>query len=272
MTVIATSTIAISLFVLGVFLLIFFNLHNLLSTLNTKLDIVAYLKAGTSLQQIDGLQSQLPAITGVKKIEFVSKEAAWETFKEDHATLRLDDYVEGNPLPDSFKIEVKDLSYIHLVANKLSALEVVEDVRYGGDIAERVAHVTRIISSAGSILVIMLGLSTLMIVVNTIRLTVIARENEINIMQLVGATRSFIKRPFILEGIYIGLMGALLALTGLKIGYDLTMINIQKYLPFVPVNLNVKEVNIIFGTVVITGILLGWIGGFVSVSKSLKAD
>jgi len=272
MAIIATSTIAISLFVLGVFLLIFFNLYNLLHSLNSKLDIVAYVKPGVQDTEINKLNLSVARIPGVKQISFISKERAWQEFRETHTNLGLEEFLDENPLPDSFKVEVKELSYIKIVANKLRKLESVEEVRFGGDIAEKVAKFIKIISSVGFIIVLLLSLSTIMIVINTIRLTVIARESEINIMSLVGADRSFIKVPFIFEGIFLGLLGSFIALSGLKIGYDIAAINIEKSIPFMPINLNVSEINLIFGIVILTGIFLGWIGGYVSVSKSLKPD
>lgn len=272
MSVIATSTIAVSLFILGVFLLVFVNLHNVMDNLQSKLDIVAYLQDSLSKNDIDLVNMQIAQIPGVHRIEFISKETAWQTFKEDYSNITLDGYLEQNPLPDSFKIAVRNLTYIRPVADRLEAVKGIEEVRCGGDIADRISGFIRALSLAGIIILGLLVSSTLMIVINTIRLTVIARENEITIMSLVGATRGFIKLPFIFEGMLFGLLGALIALAGLKIGYDLAIISIETNVPFLPINLSNREVVFVYLALVGAGVLLGWLGGWLAVSKSLKQE
>lgn len=272
MTFLATSTIALSLFVFGVFLLIFLNLYNLMGSLNTKLDITVYLQDSISKNDVDILSMSIPQLTGVRRIEFVSKDEAWWQFRENYSNLYLDDLVDENPLPDSFKIEVIDLSYIHVVANQLRSLDGVEDVNYGGDLAERMAVVIKILTLVGIVIIFLFFSSTLMIVVNTIRLTVVARENEINIMSLVGASRSFIKYPFIYEGMLIGLVSSGISTLLLKVSYNLVVARLERLLPFLPLNLNGTEVKIVFVLVFVTGIFLGWLGSYFSVSKTLKHE
>ena len=272
MSFIATCTIAVSLFIFGVFLLVFLNLYNLAGSLNTKLDIMVYLDDNISKNDIDILNMAITQISGVRRVEFVSKEEAWRQFREDYSTLRLDEFMDTNPLPDSFKIEVTDISYIHLVANQLRTLSGVDEVNYGGDLAERMAVFIRIITLTGTVIILLLFSSTLMIVVNTIRLTVLARENEINIMSLVGASRSFVKYPFIFEGMLLGLLSSTLSMFLLKIGYNIIVARLERLLPFLPINLNSLEINLIFVLVFFTGIFLGWLGSYFSVSKTLKQE
>lgn len=272
MPVIAATTIAVSIFVLGVFLLIFFNLNNVLQGLHGKLDVMVYLDPTVDKVMVDTVNLRISRVEKIKRYEFISKEEAWQQMQESYNKLSLSDVLEKNPLPDAFKVEVKELSDIKLVAEVIKQFEGVEDVRYGGEIAERIELFTRFISLAGIIIIFLLVTATIMIIVNTIRLTVMARENEINIMSLVGATKSFIKRPFILEGFYLGLAGSLLALSVLKGIYGLAVINIERKLPFLPITLSSSEVNLVFLIVFIIGILLGVIGGYVSVSGALRSD
>ena len=272
MSLIAASTITISLFIFGVFLLVFLNLYNLAGTLNTKLDIMVYLQDNISKNDIDILNMTIGQIAGVRKIEFVSKAEAWRQFRENYSTLRLDEFMDDNPLPDSFKVEVIDLSFIHLTANQLRTLNGVDEVNYGSDLAERMAVFIRIISLAGAVIIFLLFSSTLMIVVNTIRLTVVARENEINIMSLVGASRSFVKYPFIFEGMLLGLLSSTLSMVLLRVGYRVVTVRLERLLPLLPINLNSTEINLVFLLVFFTGIFLGWLGSYFSVSKTLKQE
>jgi cell division transport system permease protein len=272
MTLVATSIIAISIFVLGIFLLIFFNLNNVLNNLNSKLDIVAYLRKGLDQSSLEVLNLRMAKISGVKKIDFVAKETAWDQLKENYSNLNLETMVENNPLPDAFKVEVKDITMINVIARHIQDLDGVEDVRYGADIAERIAKFTSFFSLGGLILIGLLGLATVMIIINTIRLTVLARQNEINIMSLVGATKKFIKQPFILEGFYMGFLASLVTVSLLKLSYDLAVLNIERTLPFLPVNLSSGNINTVFVIVFAAGLFLGMLGGYVSVSKSLKDE
>ena len=270
MSLIAASTIAVSLFILGIFLLVFFNFYNLLGMLNSKLDIVVYVEPRAGNNDLDILQMSIPRIAGVRKTEFVSKAAAWQNFKAAHSTIQLDDLMDDNPLPDSFKVEVQDLSYIHQVANQLRALDHVEEVSYGGELAERMRLLLKMLSTGGALIIFILISATLMIVVNTIRLTVLARGKEINIMSLVGASHSFIKYPFLVEGMLLGLFGAVAAMVCLKVGYSVAMVKLVQAMPFVPFSLYAGEINLIFFSLLPTGIFLGWFGAYLSVSWTMS--
>ena len=272
MPIIATTTIAVSIFVLGIFLLLSFNLNNVMKSLHSKLDIIAYVDAAADKVTVDTINIQISKVAGVKKFDFISKEEAWQQMRESYNNLKLEEIVDNNPLPDAFKIEVTSLNEIKSVADMIRSFEGVEEVRYGGDIAERIELFTRYLSFAGIILIALLVIATIMIIFNTIRLTVLARENELNIMSLVGATKSFIKKPFVLEGLYMGMIASFVAIVCLKLFYNVAVMNIEKNLPFLPLNLSGGEINMVFVIVFITGILLGVFGGYFSVTNSLKAE
>jgi cell division transport system permease protein len=236
-----------------------------------KLEIRAFIKDGTELADIEILKREVEKIPGVKRIEYIEKELAWMRFKGEYQnTLSFKGVLNFNPLPDSFTIKVNNIEDIETVANYLKNYKLIDDIRYGGDLAERIKKFSDTLRIFGIILVTVLGLATLMIVVNTIRLTVIARQNEITIMQLVGATDSFIKWPFIIEGILIGVFGAIFSLLALKIGYTLFIVKISQAIPFLPMVPENTTINLVYMSVIITGIFLGIFAAYISVSKSLK--
>lgn len=270
MTFLAVMTISISIFIMGLFLIMFINLSNILDTLNSKLDIVAYIKTDVDDNKLESINHKLAEITGVKKLEFVAKEVAWLQFKDSFSNLDLESFVNENPLPDAFKVEVVDLAYLDGVAKKIATIEGIDDVRYGGDIAEKIERFTRIINTGGIFVIFILSLATLAIVMNTIRMTVLARNNEIKIMSLVGATKAFIRYPFIMEGIMIGLIGAVTASGILKFGYDFVVVRIERAIPFIPINLNSTEINVVFLVMIAVGFILGQLGGYVSVNRTFK--
>jgi len=270
MTILAIATIAVSIFIMGLFLIIFIDLSHIMKTLNTKLDVVAYVKQNVNDQHLETINKKLSGIKGVKKLSFVAKEISWMRFKESFSNVDLESFVDENPLPDAFKLEVIDLSYIDSVAKSVRNIEEIDDVRYGGDIVEKIEVFIKVVNSAGFFLVLLLSFATFVIVVNTIRMTVLARSNEIKIMSLVGATKSFIRYPFIMEGILIGLIGAVLSSMILKVGYNVAVINIEKAMPFIPINLNSMEINFVFIAMCFMGIFLGHLGGYVSVNRTFK--
>lgn len=271
MSFVSIITITLSLFIFGGFILAILNINNIIQNMGDKLEIRAFIKDGTELADIEILKREVEKIPGVKRIEYIEKELAWMRFKGEYQnTLSFKGVLNFNPLPDSFTIKVNNIEDIETVANYLKNYKLIDDIRYGGDLAERIKKFSDTLRIFGIILVTVLGLATLMIVVNTIRLTVIARQNEITIMQLVGATDSFIKWPFIIEGILIGVFGAIFSLLALKIGYTLFIVKISQAIPFLPMVPENTTINLVYMSVIITGIFLGIFAAYISVSKSLK--
>ena len=147
---------------------------------------------------------------------------------------------------------------------------IKSEVRYSGKLIEQVESLASAVRVGGLILVCMLSVATLLIVMNTIRLTVIAREKDISIMKLVGATDTFIKWPFIIEGLIIGLVGALFSFVILKISYDVVFMQLSMAMPFLPLISDQRHLIAVYLIVGCVGVVLGMIGGYISVSKSLK--
>ncbi|MFH1429711.1 MAG: permease-like cell division protein FtsX [Candidatus Margulisiibacteriota bacterium] len=271
MSVISMAIITISLIIFGMFMLILFNVNSLVDGLSSKLEIVLYIKDIESIERLQGLKGKVEGISGVKQVLFVSKQTAWQTFQESfHGKVSLDGFLNNNPLPDSYVVKVDDLRMIPVIAEQLAELPEIDDIRYGGELAARVNRFADTIRIGGWGVISLLVLATLLIVVNTIRLTVLARHDEITIMKLVGATDQFIKWPFIIEGIVIGSVGAAISTFILKSSYDLLIPHLQESLPFLPFVYSQAKLQIVYMYVLSAGVFLGFIGGYISVSKSLK--
>ncbi|RAP34110.1 hypothetical protein DID75_00610 [Candidatus Marinamargulisbacteria bacterium SCGC AG-410-N11] len=271
MMLISVITITISLFIFGVFLLISLNLNNIANSINSNLEIKVFLKETVTKTERSKFKQAILKLDHVKKVNYTSKNIAWKKFVKEYPHLNLDNLFENSPLPNSFTIGLDNNQYIlNVVSNLKTFKSWVEKVSYGGIIAERMQKFSYYIKILGLILVIILTIATLFIVVNTIRLTIINRQNEINIMQLVGATNNFIKGPFIIEGILIGILGSLGAVIFLKIAYTFLIIKCNKILPYIPIVQNKLEINIILVSVILLGIILGILGALLSLSKALK--
>ena len=271
MTLISMVTVTVSLIVFGLFLLMTLNLNNFASLLSSKLEIRLFLKPNLTKQEIISFQTKVSQLNGVRKVEFVDKKEAWDGFKSSFSHLKLNDTVNQNPLPDSIRVQLKEKLSVIPVAKYLERYDYyIENVVYGGKIAERIERFSTFTKLSGIMLVSLLGFSTLLIIVNTIRLTVLARQEEISIMQLVGATDRFIRVPFLIEGLIIGLVGSGSAILLLNSGYGFGVEKIQQSLPFFPIVMNFDRLIGIHITVGIVGAFIGLLGAYISVSKTLK--
>ncbi len=273
MILISIATITVSLIIFGIFMLLSANMNNLANFISAKLEIRVYLKDGLTEAEEKDFASKVGQIQGIVQSKLISKDEAWVKFKQNFRSVNLSDLMEKNPLPDTLQIKLKDnqkLSYMGAYLKTFSYY--VEDVSYGGIIAQRIDLFSKFIRIAGGVLVVLLGSATLLIVVNTIRLTVMARQDEISIMQLVGATHAFIRWPFIIEGMIIGSIGSLLSVLVLKGIYFLMAVKFQDAIPFFPMVFEQSALARIYVFVAVIGITLGTLGAYLSVSRSLKSS
>lgn len=237
MSVASVSTVAISLLVLAVFLLVAVNLEHAAMVVESQLEIKAYVDEKASSQAIGDLQRKISSLAGVAGVEYVSKVEALDRLRaqlKDRADL-LEGVEEINPLRDSFEVQVVRPEYLRRIAEQVTALPGIANVVYGEELAGKIIRLTRALRLAGLGLAVMLAVATVFIISNTIRLTVFARRREIGIMKLVGATDSFIRWPFILEGMFLGLVGSLVSTSVVWRGYAWLVVRVRDTLPFIPV-------------------------------------
>lgn len=271
MSLVAIGIVTVSLFIFGLFLLFMVNLGNMVSEMGSRLDIVAYVEKAITPDEAAAITEKLTKISGVEKVRYVSREEAWRSFREDFTQkLDLATIVGENPLPDSFAIKVRTPELLPKVAEAIAQYAEVDEVRYSGKLIKQIQTLLDALRLGGVVLVVLLFMATLLIVVNTIRLTVLARETDIYIMKLVGATSSFIRWPFVIEGVLIGILGGLFGILILKPSYDAVTSRLQTGLPFLPLMTDKFTLNMIYLAVGLSGMLLGMLGGYISVSRLLK--
>jgi len=273
MTVVAIGTITVALVIFGFFLLLVVNLSNIVGTFSSKMDIAAYVESDISLANAGVLQLKLSKIPGVLKVDFISKTEAWRNFKQEFGTsLNLGEIIVGNPLPHTFNITVRTPELLSSVAKQVAGFQNIDEVRYSGKLIDQIQSLVSAVRIGGAALVILISFATLLIVVNTIRLTVLARETDISIMKLVGATNTFVKWPFIIEGILIGVIGGFLSFVILKLSYDTIISRISAALPFLPVVTNQTLLTGVYIVMILGGTALGMLGAYISVTRILKAE
>ncbi|MBB3114227.1 cell division transport system permease protein [Paenibacillus phyllosphaerae] len=282
MTFASISSIVISLFILGVFLLLALNVNNLASQIESQVQIRVFLQLDTQQATIDSLKTQIANIPEVSKVEYVSKEQGLEQLREsmgaESADL-LEGYdAENNPLPDSFTIEVFDPQTISFAAKKIEALGQTSQVnpfmsvKYGKGTVETLFKVTNAVRNIGLVIVGGLAITAMFLISTTIKMTILARRREIGIMKLVGATNHFIRWPFFIEGALIGISGSLITTVLLLYGYHKLVSASQFDLGLMMIKLvTLKEVGLLVALLLMgLGTVIGIWGSTISVRKYLK--
>jgi len=272
MTVITIFSCCVALVICGMFILLLVNIHHLTERMGSQLEVSVYLKKDIPQEKIPILKAEFARISGVKEVQFISKKVAWEKFQKEYKNINLNNLVDDNPLPNTFKIKVEYLHQTKGVAKRLAMNPAVEEVQSSGELAERLQRFSQFINIGVLILISVIVVATLFLIVNAIHVTVIARENEINIMQLVGASPGIIQGPFVIEGIMMNFVGGSIAWLILKVSYTYFLLKIQQEVPFFPLTVQSYEVNVLFGILFLFGLFLGGLGGYISVGRSLYKE
>lgn len=275
MSLASIASIASALVILGLVFMIVLNINSLADTTKNQFDsIQIYLKDDLGEKQIEEIGEIVKTLEGVNSIEYISRAAALEYMQNqwgEHGYLL--EGLEKNPLPNSYIVNLNDISYANQVVTAVEEIEGLEEVRYYKDVVDRLMNITRIIRSTGMVVIGILIVISMFIVSNTIKLTVIARYREINIMKYVGATNWFIRWPFLVEGMVLGLFGSLIALAVVGFGYNqlFYMVTQQLYVMIasymIMPNVVISNLSVIF---IILGTGIGTLGSIFSMRRFLK--
>ncbi|MGM0606929.1 MAG: permease-like cell division protein FtsX [Candidatus Muiribacteriota bacterium] len=271
MSVTSITIITISMGIFGLILIFSMNLNEFAQVLEGQVDVTIYLESEYEKEDYSALEDFLRKSGEVESFKFVSRDEALNILKED---LREEDFLlnvlDSNPLPDSIELRMKTALSVHsLITDLKKEFVIIDDIFYGQEIVENFNKITRVLRILGTVLVVLLGIASMFIVSNTIKLTVYARKDEIEIMKLVGATNGFIRFPFILEGIIQGFTGALLAVIIIGISYPQLVSNLKEILPFIPFVTDSAELFKLYAKLIFSGVFLGVIGSLISVRKFL---
>ncbi|WP_378950464.1 permease-like cell division protein FtsX [Pelosinus sp. sgz500959] len=266
------STVALSLLILGMFLIMVLNLNNMASNLESQVQVSVYLQDGLSDVQMREIGTKITKLPGVNQVIFVAKEEAMSRFKErlgeQQSILKALD--GNNPLPNAFEVKMDSPEKVKPVAQAIAQIKGVENAKYGQEVVEQLFTLTRMIRIFGVILIGFLALAALFIISNTIRLTVFARRREIGIMKYVGATDWFIRWPFLLEGIILGFGGALLAVVLLNQTYGALIHQVYESLAFLPLIPQYPFINYISIVLLLIGTIIGALGSTISLRKFMQ--
>lgn len=267
----------VSLLLVSCAVLLMMNVNKIMSNIEDTNEITIYLKEDISDKQVEHIKSVLEKNQDITDVKYYSKEQALDDFRDNMAEYsELLDYLDQNPMPETFLVRVKDLSKIRHVVNTVNDIEGVEQTKAPYDFASVLVQIRNTFTLIGGAVLVALVVVSIVIVSNSIRTSVFARRNEISIMRYVGATSGFIKAPFFVEGMFIGILAGAAAwgLTWLiydsvfaLFSADLTvwqMFGFYGLTPFGDIMWYVLAVNCAAGA------LLGAVGTVFSTGKYLK--
>lgn len=258
------------LVIIGLGSMLFFNINALLDKIESQNVIMVYIEDGTTDEQIEQLEKDIFGLGNVEQCDFVSKEEAFENSKkelgEDSALL------EGmeNPMPDAYKVTVTDMTLFKQTVKSLKGLEHIETVRENSDIADKLIDIRYAVTIVIAGMVLLLFIVSLFIIANTIRITMFSRRLEISIMKAVGATNWFIRWPFMIEGVVIGIISSLVSigvLAGLYYGVAYVFKDLLKLFEPVAFGQYAGYIFLIFAGI---GTFTGSVGSLISMGKYLK--
>ena len=272
MSLASLMTVALSLLILGVFIILVMNLNHMASVLESQVQVTVYLQDTLKEVEVREIGTRITKLPGVTRVNFIAKEEAMNRFKQRLGEQQglLAELGEANPLPNSFEVKLDRPERVKPVALAIAQLKGVEAARYGQEVVEQLFSLTRMVRIFGVVLILFLGLAALFIIVNTIRLTVFARRREIGIMKYVGATDWFIRWPFIIEGVLLGFLGACIAVLPLTQFYSMMTGQVYESLAFLPLLPQYPLMGYVNIFLLLAGMTIGVLGSMISVKKFLK--
>ena len=272
MTFASIGTVTVSLFILGLFMLLVVNMTRMASELESQVQISVYLNDALTEEGRAEVEQMMRDMKSIDKIEYVTKEQALKRLQERLGDQKyiLDALGDSNPLPNSYDVTVKNPEQVESTAIAIADLYGVDEAKYGQDVAVHLFDVTRLLRMLGFFLMVVLTGATLFIISNTIRLTVFARRKEIAIMKYVGATDWFIRIPFILEGLTLGLVGGGIAAILIRSFYSAMAAKIYSTLAFFPLIPQYPFINYLTATLIVSGMIVGIIGSTISLKRFLE--
>ncbi|KAA3609864.1 MAG: ABC transporter permease [Calditrichaeota bacterium] len=263
-TFITITSIVFSLFLIAIFLVLSINVDSWIGQIRSKLELEVYIDRTSTDEEAKKTEQQIAKIDGIEKSVYISKEAAAKRFEKEFGK-NIYEILQNNPLPASIIITLKpgfrNAEKAAQISNELGKVNGVEEIVYHKELISIIDNYLDIVYLIGAIIIILLITITFILLYNTIRLTIYARRDIIEIMKLVGAKKSLIKRPFVIEGLLQGVFGALIASGAIYFSVKLVIKFLYPFLLF--------KADIYF-IVIIMGMLIGYFSSRISVQKHLS--
>ncbi|MDA8441482.1 MAG: permease-like cell division protein FtsX [Peptococcaceae bacterium] len=266
----SVATVAISLIILGFAVTLVYNTTKITGNIESNIEISAFVNTAATAAQVQTLQNEIQQLPDVKSVSLISKEIALQQYQASLNNQVLSDLGGSNPLPDKFVVKAQLPEQVAGLAGKIGSLRGIDKVNYGQGVVDQLLSFTHWARWVGISIIALLSIASIVLISITIRLTVYARRREIQIMKFVGATDWFIRWPFLMEGLILGIGGAVLGGIVVIYGYENLVSYIQANLSFVPVVKDQGFMVILAAVLLGSGALIGAVGSMFSLHKFLK--
>jgi cell division transport system permease protein len=271
--VVTIGTIALALLIVSLFLLVFINMESAAENWSERVQVTVYYDHELSSQEQTAFRGKIGALPGVSHISYVSRDEALKRFKNRlHGQETLLEGVQPEILPTSLEITLnrssRDTLSVERFVTALKRIPGITEVQYGEEWVRRFNLFLNFMRLVGALLGAFLLVAVIFIVSNTIKLTIYARRDELEVMSLVGATKFFIKAPYLVEGIIQGGAGAVIAIAMLFGLYELFLYNADSFLTFNPVTSGLLFLPVEYvGALLLAGVVLGFVGSLTSLKR-----
>lgn len=274
MSVASIVTIALTLFVCGVFAIIVLNLNNLAREIESTVEIQAYLTEDTGEADLEPVKEDILSLSGVVNATFISREEGLENMAKrlGRTYQEMEESMGGvNPLPDSYLVKVATADDVKPVADLLEDVDHVKEVKYGEGVIDKLFSVLKGVRYFGVAIIAFLIVASVIIVAFNIKMTVANRKWEIIIMRYVGASNWYVRWPFCIAGMLLGLMGAVISVALLYLGYGVVHGYVNEIMVFSQlISANHPYLFYLYGAMVVMGVLLGSTGSLISLNVYLR--
>lgn len=276
-------TIFLSLLIIGIFCICGVIINNVVTSIENQVSITAYVADDASEQDIDSVEQFIQELPGVESVGFTTKEQALENFTNSMTSnpdivAQLDG---ENPLPASIDVDLSEAQSVSDIANRILENETFvkicdnpddpsDSLQYGQKTVDKLFSLTNAIRYIGIGLIIVLVVIAFIFINNTIRLAILARRKEIAIMRLVGASNGFIRGPFLAEGALHAIIGAVLAIGVIELIRLFALPRITTALPWLPLNVDPTMFLMIYGALLVAGLVIGLLGSVFAMRRYLK--
>ncbi len=271
MQITAIGTVAVTIVMLGVFLYARSAFIHAESGIFNQIEISAYADPSATAPQEDTIRTALAKDPRILSVTFVPKREGLAQMRRLMRGEIDTSLLTENPLPDKFRIRVRDAQEVPAVAQSISRLPHVQNVEYGRQVVQRLLQLAAVMRPVGIAVIVLFLLVAGIIISNTIRLTVFARRREISIMQLVGATNMYIRMPFICEGLLAGIAGTAIAVGALALARASLVPKIASALPWLPINTVAIDVSALVLELFAVGAAVGAVASWIAVGRYLRA-
>ena len=265
-------TVAISLFIVGTFAVFVINASDFIESQSNKTKLAVFIDTSYTLEQAQEVGKKLEEISGIESIEYISKEDAMKKTSKKYGGEEQWKEVFGdeNPLPYTYNITAVNSRDLEGISNVVKSIPGVYKADYAKNLVVQLVNIVKSVRVVGIAVIVILFLSAIFLISTTIKLSVYAKRKEIMVMKYVGSSNSFIRGPFVITGLLLGFMGAIVATLILFGTYYYVMTYWIVNISFLQLSYDPIQISIIIGALFISGIIIGIIGSIISLRKYLN--